>query len=167
MLPPGAGPARSDAAGSPAARAPAAERDQRLGGRRRRASSAQTACPRDACATAATRQRARRPPRQARWKPPIPLTATIAPARSAAAARPQRDLQAQPAHRPRRAATPTARTPDRRSAGHGSAGRPDPRTRRRQRSHIGKAAIVVSGRSYGTPRTIVNRGPQLVQLMNG
>ena len=28
-------------------------------------------------------------------------------------------------------------------------------------------AMVVSGRSYGTPRTIVNRGPQLVQLMNG
>ena len=28
-------------------------------------------------------------------------------------------------------------------------------------------AIVVSGRSYGTPRTIVNRGPQFVQLMNG
>ena len=24
-----------------------------------------------------------------------------------------------------------------------------------------------SGRSYGTPRTIVKRGPQLVQLMNG
>ena len=28
-------------------------------------------------------------------------------------------------------------------------------------------AIVVSGRSYGTSRTMVNRGPQLVQLMNG
>jgi hypothetical protein len=27
--------------------------------------------------------------------------------------------------------------------------------------------MVVSGRSYGIPRTIVNRGPQLVQLMNG
>ena len=30
-----------------------------------------------------------------------------------------------------------------------------------------KPAIVVFGRSYGTPVTIVNRGPQLVQLMNG
>ena len=28
-------------------------------------------------------------------------------------------------------------------------------------------AIVVSGRSYGTSRTMVNLGPQLVQLMNG
>ena len=35
------------------------------------------------------------------------------------------------------------------------------------RGHIVKPAIVVSGRSYGTPRTIVNRGPQFVQLMNG
>jgi hypothetical protein len=29
-----------------------------------------------------------------------------------------------------------------------------------------KPAMVVSGRSYGTPRTIVNLGPQLVQVMN-
>ena len=36
-----------------------------------------------------------------------------------------------------------------------------------QRAHIVKPAIVVSGRSYGTPRTIVKRGPQSVQLMNG
>ena len=35
------------------------------------------------------------------------------------------------------------------------------------RSHIANGAIVVSGRSYGTSRTMVNRGPQLVQLMNG
>ena len=34
-------------------------------------------------------------------------------------------------------------------------------------AHITKPAIVVDGRSYGTPVTIVNRGPQLVQLMNG
>ncbi len=34
-------------------------------------------------------------------------------------------------------------------------------------AHIAKPAIVVAGRSYGTPVTIVNRGPQLVQLMNG
>ena len=37
----------------------------------------------------------------------------------------------------------------------------------RHRAHISKPAIVVSGRSYGTPRTIVKRGPQSVQLMNG
>ena len=34
-------------------------------------------------------------------------------------------------------------------------------------AHIVKAAIVVRARSYGTSRTIVNRGPQFVQLMNG
>ena len=32
---------------------------------------------------------------------------------------------------------------------------------------MAKPAIVVSGLSYGTSRTIVNRGPQFVQLMNG
>ena len=37
----------------------------------------------------------------------------------------------------------------------------------RHSGHILNAAIVVNGRSYGTPRTIVNRGPQFVQLMNG
>ncbi len=37
----------------------------------------------------------------------------------------------------------------------------------RQRSHISNPAIVVSSRSYGTPRTIVNRGPQFVQFVNG
>ena len=37
----------------------------------------------------------------------------------------------------------------------------------RQASHIVNAAMVVSGRSYGMPRTIVNRGPQWVLLMNG
>ncbi len=36
-----------------------------------------------------------------------------------------------------------------------------------QAAHMTKPAIVVFGRSYGTPVTIVNRGPQLVQLMNG
>jgi hypothetical protein len=30
-----------------------------------------------------------------------------------------------------------------------------------------EAAMVVFARSYGTERTIVNRGPQLVQLTNG
>ena len=33
--------------------------------------------------------------------------------------------------------------------------------------HIEKPAIVVRGRSYGTPRTMVKRGPQFVQLMKG
>ena len=37
----------------------------------------------------------------------------------------------------------------------------------RHRGHISNDAIVVSGRSYGTPRTIVKRGPQFVQLVNG
>ncbi len=36
-----------------------------------------------------------------------------------------------------------------------------------QAAHITKPAMVVSGRSYGTPRTIVKRGPQFVQLMKG
>ena len=37
----------------------------------------------------------------------------------------------------------------------------------RHAGHISKPAIVVSGRSYGTPRTIVKRGPQFVQFTNG
>ena len=37
----------------------------------------------------------------------------------------------------------------------------------RHSAHIAKPAIVVRGRSYGTPRTMVNRGPQLVQFTNG
>ena len=32
---------------------------------------------------------------------------------------------------------------------------------------MAKPAIVVFGRSYGMSRTIVNRGPQLVQFVNG
>ena len=36
-----------------------------------------------------------------------------------------------------------------------------------QAAHIRNRAIVVAGRSYGTPSTIVYRGPQLVQLVNG
>jgi len=38
---------------------------------------------------------------------------------------------------------------------------------RRQVSHIANAAIVVRARSYGAARTIVKRGPQFVQLVNG
>jgi hypothetical protein len=37
----------------------------------------------------------------------------------------------------------------------------------RQAGHIGNAAIVVAGRSYGSRSMMVNRGPQLVQVMNG
>jgi hypothetical protein len=32
---------------------------------------------------------------------------------------------------------------------------------------MAKPAMVVAGRSYGTSTTMVNRGPQLVQLTNG
>jgi len=38
---------------------------------------------------------------------------------------------------------------------------------RRQASHSAKPAIVVFGRSYGSARTIVNRGPQFVQFVKG
>ncbi len=37
----------------------------------------------------------------------------------------------------------------------------------RQAEHMPNPAIVVAGRSYGTSRTMVKRGPQLVQLTNG
>ena len=99
----------------------------------------------------------------------MPLTATIAPAAQRA--------------RPRRATGVAARRPARpsrrRSAQPRPAGRAGVRLGveaavervlvlgRGRRAHIAKPAIVVSGRSYGTPRTIVKRGPQLVQLMNG
>ena len=60
-----------------------------------------------------------------------------------------------------------ARTPGRRSAGRGSGGRAGRRTRPGRPRTSRTPAIVVNGRSYGTPVTIVNRGPQSVQLMNG
>ena len=85
--------------------------------------------------------------RQARWKPPRPFTATIAPSRSAATA-PRRASPRRPA--PRRRPTsrePRPARPGRRSAGRGSGGRAGPRTRRRHAAHIAKPAIVVSGRS--------------------
>src|SRR3569623_2180670 len=37
---------------------------------------------------------------------------------------------------------------------------------RRHAGHIANGAIVVAGRSYGTPVAIVNRGPQSVQFVN-
>ncbi len=101
--------------------------------------------------------------RHARWKPPIPFTATIAPAARARAAR---STSSRPA-----GASPTSRTRGpqtghalgcawkRRSDGSSYSAW--------QAGHIANPAIVVSGRSYGTPRTIVNRGPQFVQFTNG
>ena len=50
-----------------------------------------------------------------------------------------------------RPASATARTPGTRSAVRGSGDRPDRRTRPGSVGHIRNAAIVVSGRSYGTP----------------
>ena len=69
--------------------------------------------------------------------------------------------------RPRTRAARAGRSQGRRSAGRGSAGPPGPRTRRGRPAHMSKPAIVVFGRSYGMSRTIVNRGPQLVQFVNG
>src|SRR5690349_22288853 len=120
--------------------------------RRLRARSAATAASDDA--------------RHARWKPPRPLTATIAPSRSAWAA--VATASGAAISEPSRAAS-HARGPHtghalgcawkRRFAGSEYSAR--------HAAHISKPAIVVSGRSYGTPRTIVNRGPQFVQLTNG
>ena len=38
---------------------------------------------------------------------------------------------------------------------------------RAQSAHIGNGAMVVAAGRTGTPVTIVNRGPQFVQLVNG
>ncbi len=73
--------------------------------------------------------------------------------------RPRRRLHGQPRE--------SARTPGTRSAARGTGDRSGRRTRAWHSGHITNAAIVVYGRSYGIPRTIVNRGPQFVQLMNG
>ena len=85
----------------------------------------------------------------------MPLTATIAPARSAAtAASSPAGVHPRAAGRARvrlRVEAAVARVVVLGLAG----------------AHIAKPAIVVHGRSYGTPVTIVNRGPQSVQLMNG
>ena len=59
------------------------------------------------------------------------------------------------------------RSSDRRWVGRGTDGRPDRRTPPGSRCTSRNRAIVVAGRSYGTPSTIVYRGPQLVQLVNG
>ena len=103
--------------------------------------------------------------RQARWNPPSPLTATIAPSRRAATA----PASGSPARGRPAESVSASRGPQsgqalgcawkRRSAGSSYSAR--------QAGHMTKPAIVVSGRSYGTPRTIVKRGPQFVQLTNG
>ena len=106
------------------------------------------------------------PARHARWKPPMPLTATIRPARSAAATA----ASGSPGTAaPSSAATSRSRGPQagqafgsawkRRSAGSSYSAW--------QAAHMRNGAIVVRARSYGTPSTIVNRGPHPVQLVNG
>ena len=112
----------------------------------RSAPSARTACPRGACARAAPRPRASSSARQARWKPPSPLTATIAPARSAA---PRRRSASAPAPPAPGASRRRSRGPQsgqafgwawkRRSAGSSYSAR--------HAAHMAKPAIVVSGRS--------------------
>ena len=102
-----------------------------------------------------------------KWNPPIPLTATIFPARSAAAV------------------SNTASSCDERiipSASHNS--RCGPHIGHafgcawnlrstgfsysfRQSGHMVKSLIVVLGRSYGNDSMIENLGPQFVQLVNG
>ena len=84
-------------------------------------------------------------------------------------ARPSSALAAASTASPRRAGgvaaarvdQPRARParPGRRWAGRGSGGRPGRCTPPGRPAHISKPAIVVLGRSYGTSRTIVNRGP--------
>src|SRR5689334_20258779 len=94
----------------------------------------------------------------------MPLTATIAPAASASVA----------ARRPPEITRPPASRvwSDGPQIGHafGWAWKrrlPGSSYSARQAGHISNPDIVVYGRSYGTPRTIVKRGPQFVQLMNG
>ena len=67
------------------------------GRRRGPAPSARTASPRGACARAAARPPRSSPARQARWNPPIPLTATMPPSRSSAAIVVERVREARPA----------------------------------------------------------------------
>src|SRR5689334_11447669 len=100
----------------------------------------------------------------------MPFTATIAPARRAS-------VVARTDGSPRSATgAPPPEAAIRRTAGPHSGHALGCAWKRRSRgssysarhaAHIAKPAIVVRGRSYGTPRTIVNRGPQSVQLTNG
>ena len=99
----------------------------------------------------------------------MPLTARIAPSASRLAGRAQRVLAGRP-RGPPSAPTSSSRGPavvagDRLGVEAAVAGvvvlAPG------RRAHIGKSAMVVAARSYGRPVMIVNRGPQLVQVMNG
>ena len=128
--------------------------------------SARTACPRDACARAARRRRlvVRA---TGEMEAAEALDRDDRPSASRLAGGVDRVPSAAIRARRRRPGERAGRRPGTRSAGRGSGGCAGPRTRRGTRGTSRKAAIVVSGRSYGTPRTIVNRGPQLVQLMNG
>ena len=112
-------------------------------------------------------RRPRPPPGATRRAPSAPAPA---PARISSAAAGQRlpdRTVLSPRAPPVRPATAPGRRPGSRWAGRGTCGRPGRGTRPRTARTCVKPAIVVSGRSYGTSRTIVNRGPQLVQLMNG
>ena len=111
---------------------------------------ARTACRRGACARAA----ARPPPRRSRRRPGGSRRAP-SPRGS------RRSRSSADGARLERQSSAAARRRGTRSARRGSAGRPGRRTRARQSAHIAKPAIVVFGRSYGTSRTIVKRGPQL------
>ena len=104
---------------------------------------------------------------QARWYPPSPLIATTEPAASAAAIERDRVLHVERVADGVGDRQPAGRTADRRSAARESAGRLGPRTRAGNRRTSQTRPSSSAARSYGTPRTIVNRGPQLVQLMNG
>ena len=105
------------------------------------------------------------PASTARWYPPSPLTASTRPPASSAAAPASGST-----------AIPVPRAPSRRSRGPQAGQQTGWAWNLRFAGswysashcpHMRNGAMVVSGRSYGTPVTMVNRGPQLVQLMKG
>ena len=115
--------------------------------------SPRTASRRGACGVRSRRTALSFVASTARWKPPTPRTATIDPARSAAAAAAQRVRPRSRRSRPARSARQRqrgARTPGRSSSRCGGGGRPASRTRRGRSAHWVKARIVVRSRSYGS-----------------
>jgi hypothetical protein len=101
----------------------------------------------------------------------MPLTATIAPSSSARAAAATASAAAREAASGAGASGPLTVTRGPHS-GHAFGCAWNRRSRGSsysawQAAHIVNPAIVVNRRSYGTPVTIVKRGPQSVQLMNG
>ncbi len=101
--------------------------------------------------------------RQARWKPPIPLIATTAPARSARAAAATGSSASRIDHRlPAGVDEPRRRPAARAGVGLGveAAVGGVVGTRRGTAAHISKPAIVVAAGRTGRRRTIVKRGPQ-------